>query len=170
MTFFSHLACCSIPNSFPNSTQNLEHKCLLKEGNWKLIHGFCHIHSMGIGFPRWLSGKESACLCRRHGFSPWVEKIPWSRKWQPTPVFLPQESHGQRSLVGYSPWGCKESYTTDHIGIHSGDILQRRFSVYRCLDEMNWGLHQIPRGQSPSLFCSYCVPNSTVPGSIQDYQ
>ena len=37
----------------------------------------------------------------------WVEKIPWRRKWQPTPVFLPGESHGQRSLVGYSPWGCK---------------------------------------------------------------
>ena len=40
---------------------------------------------------------------------PWVLKIPWRRAWQPTPVFLPGESHGQRSLVGYSPWGCKES-------------------------------------------------------------
>ena len=46
--------------------------------------------------------------CRRYRFDPWVGKIPWSRKWQPTPVFLPGESHGQRSLVGYSPWGCKE--------------------------------------------------------------
>ena len=41
------------------------------------------------------------------GFNPWVEKIPWSRKWLPTPVFLPGEFHGQRSLVGYSPWGCR---------------------------------------------------------------
>ena len=42
-------------------------------------------------------------------FDPWVRKIPWTRKWQPTPVCLPGESHGQRSLEGYSPWGCKES-------------------------------------------------------------
>ena len=38
-------------------------------------------------------------------FDPWVGKIPWRRKWQPTPVFLPGKSHGQRGLVGYSPWG-----------------------------------------------------------------
>ena len=42
-------------------------------------------------------------------FDLWVGKIPWRRAWQPTPVFLPGESHGQRSLVGYSPWGHKES-------------------------------------------------------------
>ena len=42
-----------------------------------------------------------------------VRKIPWRRKWQPTPVFLPRESHGQRSLVGYSPWGRKESDVTE---------------------------------------------------------
>ena len=57
------------------------------------------------GLPRWLSGKESACQCRRPRFDPWVRKIPWRRKRQPTPVFLPGESHGQRSLVGYSPGG-----------------------------------------------------------------
>ena len=57
----------------------------------------------------WLSGKESACQCSRHTFSPWVRKIPWRRKWQPTPVFLPGKSHGQRNLVGYSPWSRKES-------------------------------------------------------------
>ena len=45
---------------------------------------------------------------KRCGFDPWVWKIPWRRAWQPTPVFLPGESHGQRSLVDYSPWGCKE--------------------------------------------------------------
>ena len=54
--------------------------------------------------PRWLSGKESACQCRRLGFHPWIRKIPWRRKWQPTPVFLPKKSHGQRSLAGYNPW------------------------------------------------------------------
>ena len=45
----------------------------------------------------------------RGGFDPWVGKIPWRRKWQPAPVFLPRESHGQRSLVGYSPGGHRES-------------------------------------------------------------
>ena len=44
---------------------------------------------------------------------PEVRKIPWRRKWQPTPVFLPGKSHGQRSLVGYSPWGHKELDTTE---------------------------------------------------------
>ena len=47
------------------------------------------------------------------GFDPWVGKIPWRRAWQPTPVFLPGESHGQRSLRGYSPWGHEESDTTE---------------------------------------------------------
>ena len=42
---------------------------------------------------------------KRHGFDPWFRKIPWKRKWQPTPVFLPGKFHGQRRLVGYSPWG-----------------------------------------------------------------
>ena len=44
--------------------------------------------------------------------------IPWRRKWQPTPIFLPGESHGQRSLVGYSPWGHKESDTTERLNNH----------------------------------------------------
>ena len=58
--------------------------------------------------PSWLNGKESACnRLRRHEFYPWVGKIPWNRKWQPTPVFLPAEFDGQRSLMGYSPWGHK---------------------------------------------------------------
>ena len=69
-----------------------------------------------------LSGKESTCQCKRLRFDPWVRKIPWRRKWQPTPVFLPGESHGRRSLVGFSPWGRKESDTTErlHSLTHSG--------------------------------------------------
>ena len=75
-----------------------------------------------LGLPRWLSGEESACQCRRHRrcrFYPWVRKIPWRRAWQPTPVFLPGKSHRQRSLSGYSPWGCKESDTTEHACTHT---------------------------------------------------
>ena len=59
------------------------------------------------GLPSWLSGEESASQCRRPGFNPWVGKIPWRRKRQLTPAFLPGKSHGQRSLEGYSPWGQK---------------------------------------------------------------
>ena len=66
----------------------------------------------------WCSGKESTCQLRRYkrcSFDPWVGKIPWRRKWQPTPVFLVGKSHGQRSLAGYSPWGCKESDLTSQL-------------------------------------------------------
>ena len=61
------------------------------------------------------ASKESVCSAgdRRLGFNPWVRKIPWRRKSQPTPVFLLEESHGQRSLAGYGPWGHKESDTTE---------------------------------------------------------
>ena len=68
------------------------------------------------GFPGGTSDTESACRYRRHKrlrFDSWVGKIPWRRKWQPMPVFLPGESHGQRSLAGYSPWGHKESDMTE---------------------------------------------------------
>ena len=61
----------------------------------------------------WCSGKESTCQGRKHGFDPWVRKIPCRRKWQPALVFLPGKSHGQRSLVGYSPQGRKDSDTTE---------------------------------------------------------
>ena len=69
------------------------------------------------GFQGSTSGQEPACQCRRHKrsmFDPWVRKIPW-RNWQPTPVFLPGEFHRQRSLEGYSPWGCKELDTTEWL-------------------------------------------------------
>ena len=70
-----------------------------------------------LGFPIGACGKEFACQCRRHKrhrFDPWVRKIPESRKWQSAPVFLPEKFHGQRSLVGFSPWDCKELDTTEH--------------------------------------------------------
>ena len=59
---------------------------------------------------------QRICLqCRRCGFNPWVGKILWRREWQPTPVFLLGEFHGQRSLAGYSPWGLKESDMTERL-------------------------------------------------------
>ena len=61
----------------------------------------CHLFIPTVcqGLPRWLSGKESACQCRRHRFDPWMGKIPWRRKWQPTSVFWHGKSHGQRATV-----------------------------------------------------------------------
>ena len=52
---------------------------------------------------------------RKHGYDPWFGKVPWRRKWQHTPVFLPGKSHGQRSLEGYSPWALKELDTTEQL-------------------------------------------------------
>ena len=63
-----------------------------------------------LGFPGGTSGKETPCQDRRHkrrGFNPWVGKIPWSGAWQPTPVFLPGESHGQMSLGGLQSIGLQ---------------------------------------------------------------
>ena len=71
------------------------------------------------GLLRWLSSKELTCKYRRCGFDPWVGKIPWRRAWQPTPVFSPGESHGQRSLAGYSPWGRTESDMTKRALTHT---------------------------------------------------
>ena len=69
-------------------------------------------------FPGSASDEESACQCRRRkgrGFDPWVGKIPWSRKWQPIHIFLPEKFYGQRSLVHYHPWGHKESGRTEQL-------------------------------------------------------
>ena len=73
---------------------------------------FKRAYYLSSGLPWWLSGKESFCQCRQMWFDPWSGKIPWKRKWQPTPVFWPRESQGQGSLVDYSPWGRKELDTT----------------------------------------------------------
>ena len=80
---------------------------------WSLLHFMkafvCSfkLHPTLLGFPGGSVGKETACDAGDLEFYPWVWKIPQKRTWQPTPVFLPEESHGQRRLVGCSPWGCK---------------------------------------------------------------
>ena len=67
----------------------------------------------------WWLRRWSICLqCRRPGFDPWVGKILWRRKWQPTPVLLPGKSHGWRSVVSHSPWGHKESDMTERLHFH----------------------------------------------------
>ena len=79
-----------------------------------VLTGLVALRQCLLGFPGGARGKEPArqCKrCKRRQFDPWVGKIPWRRKWQPTPVFLPGESHGQRNLAGYKD--RKESDTTE---------------------------------------------------------
>ena len=85
-----------------------------------------------IWLPRWLSGKESAYQCRRHRrlrLDPGVEKILWKRKWQLTPVFLPGKSCRQRSLMCYSPWGRKESDTTELLSMRAKFFI--RYTIWK---------------------------------------
>ena len=78
------------------------------------------------------------CLqCGRPGFNPWVGKIPWRRKWQPTLVFLPGKSHGWRSLVGYRTWGCKESDTTERL----------HFLFFQTMNYHKEGKYILPHGR-----------------------
>ena len=85
---------------------------------WKLSTAsslfFCQPET-ALNNPRWLRQWRIHLKCGTSQFYPWFGKIPWRREWQPTPVFLPGESLGQRSLAGYSPWGCKESDTTEWL-------------------------------------------------------
>ena len=78
---------------------------------------------INTGFPGASDSKASAYNGGDPGFNPWVGKISWRKKWQLTPVFLPAKSHGQRSLMGYSPWGCKESNMTENLYMN----------IYTCL-------------------------------------
>ena len=86
---------------------------------------------------QWLKKKKkkSACQrrrCRRYRFDPWVGKVPCRREWQPTPVFLPGESHGQRNLAGYSPWGCKILDTTKNTHMGGGVVTTSVFNMRSC--------------------------------------
>ena len=75
----------------------------------------CGLAPFSPDFPGGSDSKSICLQCRRPRFDPWVVKIPWRGKWQPTPVFLPGKSHGQKSLASYSPWGHTESDTTERL-------------------------------------------------------
>ena len=79
------------------------------------------------GFPGGLDGKDSACSARDLGSIPGLRRSPWRRKWQPPPVSLLGEFHGQRSLADYSSWGCKKSDTTEQL------TLSHHIYIYVCI-------------------------------------
>ena len=110
----------SIESAMPSNHLILCHPLLLLPSIFPRIRVFSNESAQTelIGCPWWLRQKSICLQCGRPGFDPWVRKIPWRRKWQSTPVLLPGKSHGQRSLVGYSPWGWKELDTTEWFHFH----------------------------------------------------
>ena len=102
------------------------------------------------GFPGGASGREPTCQCKRckrPQFDPWVRKIPWRRAWQPTPVLSPGESHGQRSLAGYSPWGRRVGHG---------------WSEWAHTQILEWNP---PGWRSPACFCLHLIPSYSPPTS-----
>ena len=87
------------------------------------------------GLPWWLRWQRICLQNGRPGFHPWVGKIPWRREQLPTPAFLPGEFHGQKCLVSYSPWGCRELDTTEQLSlthiafIHVPGVVLHRLNV-----------------------------------------
>ena len=100
---------------------------------WATVHGVAKSWTRLSNFPSllwWLSSKESTCNAGNLDLIPGSGKIPWSRSWQPTPVFLPGESHGQRRLVVYSPYGQKETDTTEVIQCAHTRVTEQTFFKY----------------------------------------
>ena len=105
--------------------------------------------------------KEPTCQSRRSGSMPGSGRFPWRKKWQPTPVLLPGKSHGQRSLMGQSPWGCKESDTTQQLNNNiqilpyflnfAMPILFFKFQHFSNQDVSYNGKAQLIEGFSPNL-------------------
>ena len=101
------------------------------------------------GFPGGTSGKEPTCQCRRckrHGFDPWVGKILWKRSWQPTPVFLPKEFHGPRSLASYTVHGIPKSWTwlkplSMHVALITFSVVHYSFSKVFHLFKQKFYVH-----------------------------
>ena len=107
-----------------SSLETLPTACLCQEEVLLLNCFVCALKKI-IKVPWWLSGRQSTCQSKQCGFDPWVRKILWRRKWQPTAVFLPGESHRQGSLVCYSPWGREEFDMTERL---NNDRLTERFT------------------------------------------
>ena len=105
MATHSSILACRIPwTEEPGGLQSM--------GSQRVGHDWCNLAAAAVGFPGGSGGKD--CLAMQ---DPWVGKIPWRRKWHPTPGILPVEFHGQRSLAGCSPGGCEESGITEQLSL-----------------------------------------------------
>ena len=125
-------------------------------GLFNLASGSFLVSPPLIGLPRLLSGKESVCQCRRHGFDPWVRKMPCRRKWLPIPGFSPEKSDGHRSLGGYSPW----DFPGKNTGVGCHFFLQGIFLIQGsnpCL--LHWQTDSLPLSHqgSPLAQLSICT-------------
>ena len=105
-----------------------------------IMTSYIGMMELGItGLPRWLSGKDSACQCRRCGFNPWVRNVPWRRKWQPTPVSLPGKSHGQETSRLQSMEFSKQEYRSREF------LLQGIFATQGLnLHLLHWQAESLP--------------------------
>ena len=102
---------------------------------WLSVLWRFHLSKCVWGFPGGSRCKQSSCLRRRCRFDPWGEKIPWRRKRKPVPVFLPGKSHGQKSLAGYSPWGCKILDVTEQLSTHAY-VIDVSLSIHPSMNNM----------------------------------
>ena len=117
--------------------------CLARSA-WYFLTG-----SLVMGFPGGASGKEPSCQGRRGkrcGFDPWFEKIPWKRAWQPTPEFLPGESHGERSLAGYTVHGIIR------VGCHLSSFFSSSLDFFYHVLPNSKSLSSLPPFKIPSKF------------------
>ena len=131
---------------------------------WPVLHVIWTLVSWRVAFPGGTTGKEPPCQCkrrRRHRFDPWVGKNPWRRKWQATPVFLPGESHGRRSLVGYSSKGHKELDMTESdlacMQACTHALLERAVKENAFFSLKLWAYLKLGFGTQPSASRCVCV-------------
>ena len=117
---------------------------------------FSLVHLSNLRSFWWLRWQKIHVQCRRPGFDPWVEKIPWRRPWKSSPGFLPGKSHGQRSLVGYGPWGHKESDMTEatkHSTAHRYTSGHRiNFYFYFLLIVPPLSMNSFSKHQTPTVY------------------
>ena len=100
----------------PGSKVSSRSPWLIAVSLWSIFNLLSHFIGLPfIGLSWWIRWQSLCLQCGRPMFDPWVGKIPWRRKWRPTPVILPGESHGWGSLVGYSPWDRKELDTAERL-------------------------------------------------------
>ena len=123
---------------------------------WRVLICIPNFNNMTISLVAFRGTFLMGIHCRgwRHGFNPWVRKIPWKRKWQPSPIFLPGKSHRQRSLVGYSPKGCKELdmaewLSMDVIAFSEFWVLLPNFETCGWFWETHWVSEILARLSSP---------------------